>query len=240
MRYCDLCHGSGLPAGIILTQVKNYSSLNLSRMKKNMRKTDRVIRLLLVIVLVTIYKSAGLSGFSGMTLIGLSTAFFTTGFYGVCPFYSLFRLNTYSSGKVWPVQNGKRERRTRGRVRLFLCDKSHKPAWCPSWYKKISRNNFDAGLKRKSFKHKTEIMKTNMGNADRMIRVVVALLISVLYITGVLTGTLAIVLLIVAGVFFLTSLFGICPLYSLLGINSCPAKKVWVCAVAGQMGKGRN
>ena len=69
-------------------------------------------------------------------------------------------------------------------------------------------------------------MKTNMGNADRMIRVVVALLISVLYITGVLTGTLAIVLLIVAGVFFLTSLFGICPLYSLLGINSCPAKKV--------------
>lgn len=69
-------------------------------------------------------------------------------------------------------------------------------------------------------------MKTNMGNADRIIRVVIALLISVLYITGVLTGTLAIVLLSIAGVFFLTSLFGVCPLYSLLGINSCPAKKV--------------
>lgn len=69
-------------------------------------------------------------------------------------------------------------------------------------------------------------MKINMGNADRIIRVVIALLISVLYLTGVLTGTWAIVLLSVAGVFFLTSLFGICPLYLLLGINSCPAKKV--------------
>lgn len=69
-------------------------------MKKNMGNTDRIIRLLLVIVLVTIYKSAALTGVPGLTMVGLSTAFFTTGFYGVCPFYSLLRLSTYAVKKA--------------------------------------------------------------------------------------------------------------------------------------------
>lgn len=69
-------------------------------------------------------------------------------------------------------------------------------------------------------------MKTNMGNADRLIRVLAALCISVLFITGTITDTPAMELLGVAGVFYLTSLFGVCPVYSLLGINSRATKKV--------------
>jgi Protein of unknown function (DUF2892) len=68
-------------------------------------------------------------------------------------------------------------------------------------------------------------MKKNMGNADRAIRVVIAVLIAVLYFTNVISGTLGLILLIVAGVFVLTSLISFCPLYSLVGLNTCPVKK---------------
>lgn len=63
-----------------------------------------------------------------------------------------------------------------------------------------------------------------MGKLDKIIRLVVAALIVVLFFTKVLTGTLAVVLLIVAGVFVLTSVISICPLYTLFGIDTC--KKV--------------
>jgi hypothetical protein len=85
------------------------------------------------------------------------------------------------------------------------------------------QNTFDTVKTKQYLKHK--LMKTNMGNADRLIRILVVLCITIFFITGTITGTLAIVLLSVAGIFFLTSLFGICPLYSLLGISSCPTRK---------------
>lgn len=68
-------------------------------------------------------------------------------------------------------------------------------------------------------------MKKNMGNADRAIRVIIAILVAVLYFTNVISGTLGLILLIVAGVFVLTSLISFCPLYSLVGVNTCPVKK---------------
>ncbi len=67
-------------------------------------------------------------------------------------------------------------------------------------------------------------MKKNMGNADRIVRILVAAVLAGLYFGGVLTGTLGLILVIVAGVFLLTSLAGNCPLYSLTGINTCPKK----------------
>ena len=68
-------------------------------------------------------------------------------------------------------------------------------------------------------------MKKNMGNADRIIRLLLAVAVAVLYFTNVITGTLGIVLLVVAGVFVLTSLISFCPLYTLIGLNTCPTKK---------------
>jgi hypothetical protein len=69
-------------------------------------------------------------------------------------------------------------------------------------------------------------MKQNMGNADRIIRVIIAAFIGVLYITNTVTGTFAYILLAVGAIFLLTSFAGSCPLYSLFGINTCPVKKV--------------
>ncbi|MBN1986169.1 MAG: DUF2892 domain-containing protein [Prolixibacteraceae bacterium] len=63
-------------------------------------------------------------------------------------------------------------------------------------------------------------MKKNMGNADRIIRLVIAAVIVVLYATNIITGTLGIVLLVLAGIFVLTSLIHVCPLYIPLGLKT--------------------
>ncbi|ATA74746.1 MULTISPECIES: YgaP family membrane protein [Capnocytophaga] len=68
-------------------------------------------------------------------------------------------------------------------------------------------------------------MRTNMGATDRIIRLLIAVAIGILYFTNVISGTLAIVLGILAGVFVLTSFIGFCPLYLPLGINTCRNKK---------------
>jgi hypothetical protein len=56
-------------------------------------------------------------------------------------------------------------------------------------------------------------MKKNMGLIDRIIRVVLAAVVAVLYFTGQLTGTAAIILGIIAVIFIITSAIGFCPLY---------------------------
>jgi len=56
-------------------------------------------------------------------------------------------------------------------------------------------------------------MKRNMSNLDRIIRVVIAALFAYLYFGGIVTGTLGIVLVVLGGVFLLTSLISFCPLY---------------------------
>lgn len=68
-------------------------------------------------------------------------------------------------------------------------------------------------------------MKKNMGNADRIIRILLAGLFAYLYFSGTVTGTLGLVLVILGAVFVLTSLVSFCPLYTLVGLNTCPRKK---------------
>ena len=68
-------------------------------------------------------------------------------------------------------------------------------------------------------------MKKNMGSADRIIRIIIAAIIGVLYFTGTISGTLGIILLVLAGVFVLTSFISFCPLYAPFGISSCPIKE---------------
>ncbi len=63
-------------------------------------------------------------------------------------------------------------------------------------------------------------MKKNMGNFDRVFRVLIAVAVAILYFTGVLSGTLAIILLVLSGIFILTSLVGVCPLYMPFGIKT--------------------
>ena len=57
------------------------------------------------------------------------------------------------------------------------------------------------------------IMIKNMGKVDKVIRLVLALIVGVLIITGNLVGTAAVILGILALVFLATSVIGTCPLY---------------------------
>lgn len=68
-------------------------------------------------------------------------------------------------------------------------------------------------------------MKKNMGNADRLLRVLLSVVLVVLYATGMVEGTLAWVLVGVAGIFTLTSLVSFCPLYTLVGFSTCSTSK---------------
>jgi len=63
-------------------------------------------------------------------------------------------------------------------------------------------------------------MKKNMGTVDRVIRTLIAISVGVLYFTGRISGTLAIVLGVFAIIFILTSFVAWCPLYTPLGISS--------------------
>jgi hypothetical protein len=68
-------------------------------------------------------------------------------------------------------------------------------------------------------------MKKNMGSADRVIRLIIAAVLAFLYFTGTVTGTLGIVGLVVAAVFTLTSLVSSCPIYTVLGLSTCPVER---------------
>lgn len=63
-------------------------------------------------------------------------------------------------------------------------------------------------------------MIANMGSTDKIIRIAIAAVLVILYFTGVIKGTLGIVLLVVAAVFVLTSVINFCPLYPILGLNT--------------------
>lgn len=68
-------------------------------------------------------------------------------------------------------------------------------------------------------------MKKNIGNVDKTIRILVAVVIAILYFTDLISGTLAIILGILAIVFVLTSFISFCPLYLPFGINTLKKKK---------------
>lgn len=68
-------------------------------------------------------------------------------------------------------------------------------------------------------------MKKNMGATDRVIRILIAIVIAYLFYTNVITGMLAVVLMVVAGIFALTSFVSFCPIYSVFGVRTCPKKE---------------
>ena len=67
---------------------------------------------------------------------------------------------------------------------------------------------------------KNKTMKKNMGTADKVIRILVAIVIAGLYFANIISGTVAIILLVLAGVFILTSFMSFCPLYLPFGLST--------------------
>lgn len=72
---------------------------------------------------------------------------------------------------------------------------------------------------------KHSYMKKNMGRIDRIIRILLAAIFAYLYFAGIVTGAVGLILVILGGVFVLTSLVSFCPLYTLFGLNTCSVKK---------------
>jgi hypothetical protein len=68
-------------------------------------------------------------------------------------------------------------------------------------------------------------MKKNMGTIDRIIRILLAVVVVILYFTGSISGIAAIILGILAVVFILTSLIGFCPLYVPFKISTISKSK---------------
>lgn len=65
------------------------------------------------------------------------------------------------------------------------------------------------------------MMERNMGGLDRGLRIVVAIVLAVLAYTGRIEGGIAIAAYVVAAVFVVTSLVGYCPLYRVIGMDTC-------------------
>lgn len=68
-------------------------------------------------------------------------------------------------------------------------------------------------------------MKSNMGKIDRVVRILIAITLGVLFWQGIITGILAYVLITFSLIFLLTSFISFCPLYTLIGVNTCKVKK---------------
>ena len=63
-------------------------------------------------------------------------------------------------------------------------------------------------------------MKKNMGTVDKVIRILVAVVVVILYFTNVISGTLGIILLALSAIFVVTSFLSICPLYMPFGLST--------------------
>jgi hypothetical protein len=84
-------------------------------------------------------------------------------------------------------------------------------------------NRFFNCINRKLFKQIK--MKKNMSSADRIIRLIISAIMVTLYFTNIVGGTVGIILLVLSGVFTLTSIISFCPLYAIFGISTCPVKQ---------------
>jgi fatty acid desaturase len=104
---------------------------------------------------------------------------------------------------------------------IFICANMCDKILCSSYVTKVTNLNTLFYLPYSKLK----FMKKNMGSTDRIIRILLAVVVSVLYFTNTITGTFGIVMLVIAGIFLATSLVSFCPLYSLIGLNTCATKK---------------
>ena len=63
-----------------------------------------------------------------------------------------------------------------------------------------------------------------MGGLDRVVRIIIAAIVGILFYLNIIEGTLAYVLIGLSGIFMVTSFISFCPLYALVGLNTCKVK----------------
>lgn len=68
-------------------------------------------------------------------------------------------------------------------------------------------------------------MKKNVGSPDRIVRILFAVVVAILYFTNVIAGTLAIILGLIGLVLLVTALVGTCPIYLALKMSTNKVEK---------------
>jgi len=68
-------------------------------------------------------------------------------------------------------------------------------------------------------------MKKNVGSVDKIIRLLLAAVFIILFFTHVVIGIFGYILLALAAIFILTSLFSFCPIWMMFGIKTCKTEK---------------
>ncbi|MBZ0202958.1 MAG: DUF2892 domain-containing protein [Ignavibacteria bacterium] len=63
-------------------------------------------------------------------------------------------------------------------------------------------------------------MKKNIGSADKITRIIIAAAFITFYLTGIVSGTIGIILIALSVIFLATSFIGSCPLYLPLGLST--------------------
>jgi hypothetical protein len=64
-------------------------------------------------------------------------------------------------------------------------------------------------------------MLKNVGSLDQIVRVAVAVVLATLYLTGAVTGTAGVVVIVLAGLALITGLFRFYPAYRVCGLSTC-------------------
>jgi hypothetical protein len=67
-------------------------------------------------------------------------------------------------------------------------------------------------------------MKKNVGSIDKIIRLLLAALFIILFFTNVVTGVFGYILLALAAILIVTSLFSFCPIWMMFGVKTCKTK----------------
>jgi hypothetical protein len=68
-------------------------------------------------------------------------------------------------------------------------------------------------------------MKANMGSIDRVVRIIIAIVVGILYYQGIISGTVGLILMAVAVIFLATSFISFCPLYWPFGLSTKKKKE---------------
>ena len=68
-------------------------------------------------------------------------------------------------------------------------------------------------------------MKKNVGSIDKIIRLLLAAVLIILFVLNVVSGTFGYILLALAVILILTSLFSFCPIWMIFGVKTCKAEK---------------
>jgi len=106
----------------------------------------------------------------------------------------------------------------------YLADVSEIDSGLPHLHRTRHRNSFrgEVAVIENVRLYKTEVsaMKKNMSVLDRVLRTTLAVIVGILYFTGQLTGTAAIILGVFAVIFLATSSVGFCPVYTVLGMST--------------------